>query len=458
MLQIINGEIVFTWLILPITLVIGLFLVLSRPYSAFIFATFISIAFGQQTLLFTKIPGMGFISLLDICLIISIAAWIKEILAKKQGLILPKPAIACLIVLFIGFFQSAFRYDQFYLTVRSLRWAIGLPIFFIITANLVTDEKRVKSLLWVLLIGGILASLQHGFWLLQVGKTVDIFTNPELLRNISFLRNQESWLIAGPFIIARRIPKPWLQLAVAILFLGIFLTQQTRSLAIGVIGAIIIYYLWFVKDSATKQKGITLLVIVFLGALMLLQFSNFSGLAENYLERLLGLTDTEQSYSSLDTRQNTFNIEMRDWWQGNVILGEGLFYYQRVGYGLEGVTTADIGRIAYNHLGYVAYLSQLGVVGFLVYGIWLPISVVLRAKQVFNSYTQIPAIRYMAAITGSTFISSIIIFTFSSSFISGYVVIPGIIAGPIWRFSNHLRKIRRIQQKHQQLLANYSWN
>lgn len=57
-------------------------------------------------------------------------------------------------------------------------------------------------------------------------------------------------------------------------------------------------------------------------------------MAENYFTRIVGLQNVGDGNDiAVSERSNSFEAEMEDWWDGNMIFGEGLFYYQRAGYG-----------------------------------------------------------------------------------------------------------------------------
>lgn len=429
MISLKQGEIFFDWPILILTLFIGLFLIRKKPYIAFLFATLVSLSFGKQTLLFSKIPGLGFITLIDICLLLSIAAFLRELFNGQAKLKIPLCIVGIMVVLIIGFSQSLIRYDQTYAIVRAFRWAIGLPILCIISASMVKNKERAKSLLWVLLVAAILSSLQHLFYISQTRIALGT-DSADSLRTIAFIRGQESWLAAGPFIMAGRIPYPIVQGCIGILFLFSFFAQQTRSVAIGIIITLIIYYGWFLRGNQVfSLQRFLPLILTFAISITVISSFGLGNFAENYLNKL---TDLAVETTNINSRAESFDVEIRDWMDGNFIFGEGLAYFFRIGIGSDFELDVDAEGVAYGHLGYVTYLSQLGIVGFLVYGIWFPLAVILRAKKVFKVNYKSDQVRHLAGLTVTTFLSSVFTFFFSSSFINPYVIIPGILAGAVW--------------------------
>jgi hypothetical protein len=441
MIEILDGVLIFNGVVVVTISCLLLAVIFYDTYLAFLLSIALALSFGNETLLQSKV---GFLGLIDLSLFISIISFVKfQFLdPQKSKLIVPLPAIACITVLVIGFSISLVRYDDLYISIRALRWAIGLPIYFIITANIVNTRQKIKALLIVLLLASALASIQHLFWIAKARFNYDISSNANVFRNIGFLRNQDIFLVAGPFFFNQKIPHIGLQIGLAVLFLVTFLTQQTRSILIGTILGAAIFYIQFLKFKFSLKKIISILLVLSILAIITttsLQVSGLSNLAGNYFTRLSGTFNSEADKpGNMDenlTRKNAFEKETDDWLQGNIIFGEGLFYYQREGYGFKGFTVTDADMTAYGHLGYIAYLSQLGIIGFVVYGFWLPISVLLKAKKILKVYHTDPILKYFASLTAITFLSSMVTFLFSASFIVSYVTIPGILAGVVWRFS-----------------------
>ena len=436
MIHIVDGVLVFDEIIVLFVSAVMLSAVFFDPYLSFLIAIACALSFGNQTLLQSKI---GFWTFIDTSLFVSILALIKHqfFSKRKSKLLLPFPAVACIIILVTGFSISLFRYDDLYISFRALRWAIGLPIYFIISANIVNTQEKVKSLFFVLLIAAILASIQHLIWLFYTKTVFYIESSPDIFRNIGFFRNQEVFLVVGPFCLKNKIPHPFIQVSIAVLFLLTFLSQQTRSAFLGTLLAFFVYSVFFLKKRISLKKIFSISLILILTLLLLvsaLNVSGFSSLSNNYVKRLSGTLDNNKSEKLDDTltRKNAIEKESQDWISGNMIFGEGLFYYQRYGYGFKDKTVTDVVSTAYGHIGYIAYLSQLGVIGFIIYALLLPISVLLKTKKVLDSIHITPELKYIASLTAINFLSVLL---FTGSFLVSYITIPGILAGVVWRFS-----------------------
>jgi len=293
---------------------------------------------------------------------------------------------------------------------------------------MVTDKGRVKSLLRVLLIGVLAAELQHIF---LVGKASEVVAAVTDLRTNEFgTAGSEIWLLTGPYLVSGMIPHPWLQLAAGILFLVANLSHQTRSIALAFTGGLLVYYFWFVKGpNAYRWQRIKLVLPAFLAGVGLLSLVGLSGITQSYAERLFKSLDTKYAGEvGLRTRELDFKIEFNDWLHGNLIFGEGLWYFQKYGAGKR------VTGVAWGHLGYITYLSQLGIIGFIVYGFWLPLTVLKRARKIVTLTDVSPAILHLGLLTGACFIIQPLIFTMSDSFLTR-AYLPGILGGALWAIS-----------------------
>jgi O-Antigen ligase len=443
MFQIINGEVTFDWIVLPIVLLSGIILSIYRPYVGFLFSILVPLSLGTNTLLNAKIPGLSLFTLYDVSFFITILSWLNERGKKNKKLELKsninteayKMASVIIMVLLMGAFQSLFRYESPYLTFRSVRWAINIPILIVIASELVTTRKRVGALLLVLLLGDIFSSIQHLLWLSYQGSIFSSQDQAQAFRNISFLRGQPGWLATGFFYVKGKISNPSLQIFAFVLFFVVFITQQTRSIGLSVILSFVITLVFFKKKI--KLTGVFQLILIMAILMILiatiLNATGFGNFLTSYIERSAGTSFDDSATSDTISRMNAFRIETADWISGNPIIGQGLFYYQRYGFGFGSIADNDtIENVAYGHLGYVIYLSQLGIVGFIVYGLWFPISTLIKSVKVIKLYQDIPSFQYLGVLTATTFIQAMIGFILSSSFLNPYLIIPGVLSGSIY--------------------------
>ena len=158
-----------------------------------------------SALLFGRVQELGsYFNLFDACMLVALFAFMLE---RKKSLLLPAPALALVAVLLMGFLNTlslGFPYQAF----QGLRWALNVPLLFILTANMVQgDAKRIKSLLLTLLAAAVIAEVQHFIFVMPSTE------GGELQRTVAFtLACSYVWLVAGPYVKDGRIPKPWVQL------------------------------------------------------------------------------------------------------------------------------------------------------------------------------------------------------------------------------------------------------
>jgi hypothetical protein len=421
----------FHWVGLAIPFLIGLVIVLFRPYWAFLFATFVAISLSNETLVFTRTEELGaYFNVFDVLLIISLLAFIMD---RKPRLVVPSPVIALFSVLSFGMLISALGLGFSLGVLKIYRYAVTLPLEFFLAANLVYDEERIRSLLLVLIAGAVVAEIQHLFLVFRVSELTD---RPGLLRTIKFyMAGSEFWLLAGPYISAGSIPHLFIQLGIGALFLAANLTQQTRSLALAFVMAMSAFYLWFTAgtNSYRWKRFKIILVVIGITIMVVIPSTLLKDLTYAYGNRLAKTITRENPTAGL-TRINAFKIEIHDWLSGNPLIlmfGNGLGYWTTPHYKLTLHRKDFREGIAWGHLGYISYLSQFGVMGFLIYGIWFPVAVLRRARRLVKLPALSPAVMHLALLTGACFILQPIMFLFSSSYLVR-CFLPGLLAGTVW--------------------------
>jgi hypothetical protein len=414
---------ILKWAGLAGALIVGLVLVVFRPYRAFLYSLFIPPAFGLRSLLFGRVEELGsYFNLFDACMLVALFAFMWE---RKKSLLLPAPALALVAVLLMGFINSlslGFPYQAF----QGLRWALNVPVLFILTANMVQgDAERIKSLLLTLLAAAVIAEVQHFIFVMPSTE------GGALQRTVAFtLACSYVWLVAGPYVTDGRITKPLVQLSIGSLFLMGNIFHQTRSIALGVLGALVLYYGWFVRGVNVFQgKRLRFSLYPVTGGLLLAGVIVGHGVITSYSDRITGTMDsTDRTAQSIDSRVLAYQVEMKDWLAGNIIIGRGLNYYRKV-HGQYSLPSQS--GIAYGHLGYIAYLSQLGLIGFIVYGFYFPLAVLRRARRLIKLPGLSPPATHLVLLTGACFLVQSLIYLFSGSFLL-ITFIPGILAGAAW--------------------------
>ena len=408
------------WIAIGLVLSIGLILVLIRPYWAFLFGIFVITASSLNIGIMRTEELGAYFNVIDACTLVIILAALLE---KKRTLLLPAPFVILSAVLIMGYVNSLFylrTYQNFYYSLQGLRMGINLPLLTFLTANLVQDKDKVRSLLLALVLAAIVAEAQHLFMAVAakgVSEDVDIRTG-QFIRSVSDL-----WLLAGFYVVGGSIPRRRVQMAIGVLFLVVFIVSQTRSTGLAFIGALVPYYLWFLKGpQAYRWQRFKGLIPVFIIGLIMLAVMGLSAVISGYAERYAKTVETGEGTES---RWNAMRVELNAWLDGNPFIGRGLSFYA------GGKYKRGVFGIAFGHLGYVTYLSQLGLIGFLVYAFWLPLVILLRARLLLQQPHAPPEVVHLAAVTGACFIYYPLMFFFSSSFLSASYV-PGILTGGVW--------------------------
>lgn len=417
---------------LALALVIGIPLALLRPYWALIFATFLLTIEDNATLAQSRSAILGpYFNALDALLLVALVSMVVDSV-RTQPIIIPRPVILILVILLIATIQSVHEFGPSYYTMRALRWALSFPLFFVVAANMVTDESRSRRLVLSLFLGTVIAALSS---LLVQSRIASYYAYGAiaLIRSPRLAGVPSSFVLAMPLatLPARRIVR-WLYWVSGGLFLSVIALTFTRSIWIGMIVALPILLLMFrVRTRRALPHPLkTLLFLLFIVVAASVVFTLV--LPElNIVSALRQRIDTMiyedlRSKATFD-RRNALRYELDAWRSGTLILGRGLSYFQ------SKYTVGTQVPIAYNHLGYITYLAQLGLVGLLIYGVYLPLSVIRNSRRVWLN-SQGEATRFLGLLVGSTFVHLSIVFLASGSLLS-HAPVSGLLGGAVWAVS-----------------------
>jgi O-antigen ligase len=191
-----------------------------------------------------------------------------------------------------------------------------------------------------------------------------------------------------------------------------------------------VYYGWFLAGSFIGRVR-RLAVVVFavaVGLLVAIPTMGMEGFADSYTERMSRVSGGDTSTRS---REVAIEAELSDWMDGNVLVGRGLGYYFAPEIGAQ----RGGGEVAYAHIGYVTYLSQLGVIGLAVFGFWFPLSSIALARRVRANAQLGPWSRHLASLSAAVFIFSVFVHAMSGSFLTPDVLI-GVLGGVVSSLSS----------------------
>lgn len=406
---------IFNEIILFIIIIMGSIIAIKKPYWGYLFALFLPIALSIPTMTFSRFSSLGsYFNLYDASLLIVIISLISETKLTNTPYRWPNLPFAMMGVLILGFGITTAQFGFRYETLRALRWGIDIPLFFLAAFVMLRDERRHSALLIVLVGGAVVAEAQHLYFVLT-NPSLMVESEVSLLRSTMFgLSNSLPLLLAGFYLVGRTVKWLWLQIAIGALFLVVAISTQTRSWALGLIGGLFLSTIFLSKlDPIRWRKNLVLVITLTLGMTIILPFFNLSGAARNLQSRFHGLVEGEAEASN--GRNEAAAAELGDWMNTNlavVVAGNGLDYFTTK-YQLG---VSELGNIAFGHLGYLTYLSQLGIIGFLIYGVWFPMAVIRRAATVFR-HSFLPSTRYLAVLAAASFFFCIVTFFFSGSFL-----------------------------------------
>lgn len=412
--------------VLYLILLVGLPLAFFRPYISFLMVTFLLAAADAEAFTFTRTSFLGsYFNANDACLFIALSGTASYL---SMGANFQFPAVCkwIIAVLIIGFFQSLYVLGWTYDVLRALRWAINLPVYFVIAATMVDDKDKVRPFLLALFIGSLVSAVEH---ILFVQARIPIFVKASydisVIRTIAF-RSPGVWFLLAGLVWLPEIKglNRSIILAAGLLFALSVLLNQTRSIWISSVAALPISILIFrqigIIPKVIKLSFVLSLLVAGVVFAMNFTIAKISAMAivEQRVQTLVN--EKERHYSTIK-RQKAFNREITEWSNGTIILGRGLCYFQPY-YKSQ--------RMAWGHLGHVTTLAQLGLIGLFVYSFYLPAIIIRQSKELWLRATS-QEVRFLGLLAGVCIIWHWICFFMSSSFLEQCPVL-GIIFGAAW--------------------------
>ncbi len=413
---------------------LGIPLAVLRPYVAFLLAVFLLTAGDVDRFNHTRTTFLGpYLNLADICVLIAVMGLFFDKLSRKESLRVPTVVSGMIFVVTLAACQSLWKFGGSYETLRVTRWAIQFPVCFFIGANLVTSANRVEQLVKTLLWGAAFSALQHMWFMADLWQTRSFgLADYHLIRTISYWGG----CIGSAFLVSSTFwkwpPQFWRKMLygmIGLLLLGSIILNMTRSLWIGTACAVPCSLLVFRGKSISMtmiRLGVTAVFVLFIMG-WLCQYA-MPGVDVFHIlsDRVVELLDPSNRDSHVGTRGRAFYAEMGSWMRGTMVFGRGLAFFQTI----DNTNTMNF-KIAFNHLGYVTYLSQMGLIGLLVYGFYLPFGVIRDARWLWNR-AESEVFRYAGLLGGASILCLSIMFVMSSHFmILGYEG-PAVLYGGIW--------------------------
>jgi len=232
------------------------------------------------------------------------------------------------------------------------------------------------------------------------------------------------------------ILKRGLYVIAGMLFLVTILLAQSRSVWFATAGAVPCLLVFLKRRNRVvnvMRFGIIVVLMVFATAWVCEHVMPGLDISDMATDRIKLLFEDDTRKVHIGTRERALKAEMSDWLNGTLIFGRGLYFYQTIRN-----PESHTEHIAFGHLGYVTYLSQLGVVGLLTYGFYLPVRVIRNGRWLW-SHGDLPILRYMGLLGAASIILLSIKFLMSSHFLALGYFAPGVLYGSLWS----LAKLKR---------------
>jgi hypothetical protein len=413
---------------------IGIPLAFFRPYAAFLFAVLLLTAGHFHMFNKTRLPGLGpYLNLYDVCVLVALTGFFFDRIAGRKPVRLPQIVALVLFVLLIAGGQTVWRFGWTYQTQSYLRMVLDFPIAFFLGANLVDSPDRARKLVGTLLAAALLAAVQHVLFVTHIWVTKSLsIANYDWMRTIGYWAGclpSAFLLLALVWEVPRGLTRKALWVAAGVLLLATLFLNQTRSLWIATACAVPVLVVLLHGTSWTRvsaRLAVSGAVVVLLLGVLCQRLVPGLSLGVVVKDRLGSLLAHDDMRSGTASRERAFRYEMASWAEGTLILGRGLCFFQAVEKPLD-----ESQEIAVAHLGYVTYLSQLGLVGLLVYGWLLPVSIVRNGLWLWRQGRE-PALRFLGGLGTASIVCLSIMFIMSSHFLGFTYFAVGALYGALW--------------------------
>jgi len=372
-----------------IIVLVGLVLIIYRPYWAFYCSIFSLAARNYHAAVFTRSPVLGaYLNLNDLLLWIALFSLLFIILRTKRMLWFPNILLAIFSLVAIGSFQSLFQYGLTEDVMRSIWQALIFPILFLVSANMVRDQERAHHFYWALFLGASIAALQHVLFI-RSASSYDLSTGLSQLRTISYIMSGGLFLI-----ISAIIDKPYKSIKrfKTILFyfgLGLMAISYVLSLTRGLYVYVVLTLLFLpilLRKTLRPHKTVLYGSLIASFALLIIKF------AAPELELAQIINDRFESFMTRDTFSESYETrwlgaqtEFNLWLDSSLIFGVGSSLPPEI----IAQSKYDVFQTgALYHVGLTTYLAHFGLFGIFIYGIILPVMTVIIAKRYFVNHSQ----------------------------------------------------------------------
>jgi len=347
------------WVLL-VSALVGLVLFVSNARLLVYLSLFLLFTTDAPAYAYARLSVTGPFNLTDLLSLLCLAGALR--VSRKGWSRMPVEGWAVVAVLAFGTLYTLATIGPVYEAMRAVRAALLVPIFFYTGYHAISDARQARTFVWIAALACFIQSLRQVAFVAAYSSEASA---PEW-RTLRYLNAglpsvPLALLISG--LASRLTTRAWLWIAVGLNGVAMFLTQ-TRSLWIPQAMAC----LWLTFESARRDSFIRAVWIpllasaVFLGTQFLLGATGALTTSPSHVF----VTGRSTDFSSGSGREEAMVLELGHYQQGNL-----LEWVTGLGLGYSGGPQFDP-QVAWGHVGYVAYLSNLGLVGLFVFGVLLP--------------------------------------------------------------------------------------
>jgi hypothetical protein len=422
-------------------IIVGFILIVIRPYWAFLFVILLFGTLNQYMAILTRFQMLGpYFNLCDAMFIIALCSIIRD--SEAYPLVMPRPVEWISLVIIIGVIQTLFYYQLNYLILRGIRWAMTFPLAFFIGANAVINNDRTKPFLYAIIFGATLNAVlsfveYQGLTMLYPEKPVVRMLESGNLLGVSLLvaSTQQSFFPTKSLAVKLMWGAALIFLALTVLF-GLW-----RSVFLGVILSMIflpvILRRWesFIRGIMLVLIGVPLLLIIMHYSLPSISPSRIMqrfALVTNYLSLKKEIPKEDIG------RWRQIERDLEEWSKGNWLIGRG--------FGFDAFLPDAFGfNVAWGHVGYTTYLSQFGLLGLIIFGIYLPLQILKAGKEVYLASRDGPTTNLGLLAIVNVVLVSVICFM-STSYLSPSMHSAGFLYGATWSLAYGRARPGKIRQ------------
>jgi hypothetical protein len=413
--------------LLVVVLIVGLSLIIIKAYWGFLFTIILFGILDVNLAILTRIQLTGpYFNMYDALFIIALFSIIRD--SEVSPLIVPRPVEWILLVLTLGILQTIFYYQINYFVLRALRWSATFPLAFFIGANAVINQERAKPFLYAIIIGAVLNAVLSfmefkGLTLLRPGDPALRMPGAGNLLGMSLLvaASQQAFFPNSSLAVKMMWGSALIFIALTILF------GQWRSMFLGVILSMIVLPV-IIRRWESFFRGIMVVLIGVPLLLITLHFTLPSISATHMLQRFASVTKslslTKEIPKEDFTRWRQIERDFEEWSKGNWLIGRGLSFNAFL-------PDAADPRVAWGHVGYASYLSHFGLLGLIIFAIYMPLQVLRAGKEVYFANRSGPTIN-LGLLTMVTVVFVSVICCMSTSYLSPVMHSIGFLYGATW--------------------------